>query len=223
MMALLLQLFPIISCSPHPPNIASQSCSNNKSLTTGLQVLFGYLRIGSNRSITPITTFDWLINVALGSTLAGIVNGNSLVRGLLGLATMFGFQYAISLLTSRFHQKLSWIFEGPPLVVVFRGNMLTRVMKKHGISKSDVNASLRHHGVLNVCLVECAIIEPNGAISVFTMRELEEAKVEPEVLMAVPAYKALCERDVEAVYGDRARRRERGMSGGETTESAQYR
>jgi uncharacterized membrane protein YcaP (DUF421 family) len=175
--------------------------------------------MGSNRSITPITTFDWLINVALGSTLAGIVNGNSLIRGLLGLATMLGFQYAISLLTSLFYQKLSWIFEGPPLVVVFRGKMLMRVMKKHWILKSDVNASLRHHGVLNVCLVECAIIEPNSAISVFTMRELEEAKVEPEVLMTVPAYKALCERDVEAGYGDRVRRRERGTSRGETTES----
>ena len=63
----------------------------------------------------------------------------------------------------------------------------------HRISVSDVNASLRGHGLLNVCQVECGIIEPNGTISVFSMKQLEEAEVDPDVLMAVPAYKALCE------------------------------
>ncbi len=160
-------------------------------------VLFGYLRLGSNRSIAPITVFDWLINVALGSTLAGIVNGNSLVRGLLALGTMLGFQHITSTLTSRFHQRLAWRFQGPPLVIAFRGMMLTNMMKKHRISPSDINAALRQQGVLNICQVECCIIEPNGSISVFTTKELENAKVDPDVLMAVPAYKALCEHESE--------------------------
>ena len=161
--------------------------------TVAVIMLFGYLRLGSNRSIAPITIFDWLINVALGSTLAGIVNGNSLVRGLLVLGTMLGFQYITSTLASRFSGRCSWIFQSPPLVIAFRGMMLTKVMKNHRISRTDVNAALRQQGVLNICQVECAIIEPNGTISVFTAKELEDAKVEPDVLMAVPAYKALCE------------------------------
>lgn len=161
--------------------------------TLGVIVLFGYLRLGSNRSIAPITIFDWLINVALGNTLSGIVNGNSLVRGLLALGTMLGFQYITSTLTSRFSGRCAWLFQSPPLVVAFRGMMLTQVMNNHRISRTDVNAALRQQGVLNICQVECAIIEPNGTISVFTTKELEDAKVEPDVLMAVPAYKALCE------------------------------
>ena len=156
-------------------------------------VLFGYLRLGSNRSIAPITIFDWLINVALGSTLAGIVNGNSLVRGLLALGTMLGFQYITSTLASRFDGRCAWLFQSPPLVIAFRGMMLTQVMKNHRISGTDLNAALRQQGVLNICQVECAIIEPNGTISVFTTKALKDAKVEPDVLMAVPAYKALCE------------------------------
>lgn len=73
--------------------------------------LFVYLRLSSNRCVAPLTVFDWLsrctpcmltrsakvnesgtVNIALGSTLAGIVNGNSLVRGLLGLGTLLFFQ-----------------------------------------------------------------------------------------------------------------------------------
>ncbi|KAI1617982.1 hypothetical protein EDD37DRAFT_250839 [Exophiala viscosa] len=157
--------------------------------------LFAYLRLGSNRSIAPITIFDWLINVALGSTLAGIVNGNSLVRGLLSLGTMLGFQFITSTMACRFNGHLSWLFQSPPLVIAFRGMMLTEVMKKHRISNTDLNAALRAQNVVNICQVECAIIEPNGTITVFTSKELEDAKVSPDVLLAVPAYKALVDEE----------------------------
>lgn len=155
-------------------------------------VLFASLRLGSNRSIAPITIFDWLMNVALGSTLAGIVNGNSLVRGLFALGTMLGFQYVTSMLATRF-PRLGWLFQSPPLVVAFRGQMLGTVMRDHRISVTDIYASLRSHGLLSVCQIECAIIEPNGMISIFSINALDEADVEPDALMAVPAYKALCE------------------------------
>ncbi|KPM37929.1 hypothetical protein AK830_g8624 [Neonectria ditissima] len=160
-------------------------------------VLFAFLRLGSNRSIAPITVFDWVVNVALGSTLAGIVNGNSLVRGLLALVTMLGFQYMTSTVSSRF-LRFAWLFQAPPLVIAFRGRMLRDVMKGHRISPVDVNAALRARGVLNISQVECAIIEPNGAISVFTMKELEDARVYPEVLFSVSAYNALCDQEDES-------------------------
>jgi uncharacterized membrane protein YcaP (DUF421 family) len=158
-------------------------------------VLFSYLRLGSNRSIAPFNLFDWVINVALGSILAGIVNGNSLVRGLLALGAMLAFQYISSTLSSRSHQRFAWVFSGPPLVIALRGKMLTNVMKKHRISPADINAALRHQRVLNICQVECGIIEPNGSISIFTTKDLEDAKVDPDVLVAMPAYKALCDQE----------------------------
>lgn len=158
--------------------------------------LFTYLRLGSNRSIAPLTVFDWIIDVALGSTLAGIVNGNDLVKGLIALATMLGFQYSTSTLGTRL-PRMSWLVQGPPLVLAFRGKMLKEVMWKHRISDVDLNASLRQKGVLNISLVECAIIEPNGTMSVFTMKQIDDSEVDPDVLMAVPAYRALWEKEEE--------------------------
>jgi len=70
-------------------------------------------------------------------------------------------------------------------------------MKRHRISPTDVNAALRQNGILNICQVETAIIEPNGTISIFTIKQLEDANVDPEVLMAVPAYRALFEGELE--------------------------
>lgn len=179
--------------------------------------LFTYIRLGSNRSIAPLNIFDWVINVALGSTLAGIVNGNSLVRGLLALVTMLTFQYTTSYLTANFHQRLAWIFVSHPLLIVFRGKILTQVVAKHRISPQDVYAAMRQAKILNVSQVECAIIEPNGTITLFTTKELEDAKVEPVVLLAVPAYKKLAEaadargetaEDREKKVGDEASREE---------------
>lgn len=156
-------------------------------------VLFFYLRLGSNRSVAPITVFDWIINVALGSTLAGIVNGNSLVRGLLALLTMLGFQYVISHISSHYKQRFEWIFHAPPLVVAFRGEFLQKRMAKHRISESDVYSALRQQGLLHIKQVEVVIIEANGAFSIFARSAIRDCDWEPSSLMMVPAYKALCE------------------------------
>lgn len=65
-----------------------------------------------------------------------------------------------------------------------------------------MNAALRQRGVLSVALVECGIIEPNGSVSVVTMKEVEDAKMEPEALTCIPAYRMLCEREGAGDYHD---------------------
>lgn len=74
---------------------ASSAADRCSPITVGaiaILLLFFYLRLSSNRCVAPVTLFDWILNVALGSTLAGIVNGTSLVRGLIALLTLLAFQ-----------------------------------------------------------------------------------------------------------------------------------
>ena len=75
---------------------SQRACLTNRSpITVGaiaICALFLYLRYSSNRCVAPVTLFDWILNVALGSTLAGIVNGTSLTRGILSLITLLSFQ-----------------------------------------------------------------------------------------------------------------------------------
>lgn len=156
-------------------------------------VLFFYLRLGSNRCVAPLTIFDWIINVALGSTLAGIVNGNSLARGLIALYTMLAFQYITSHLSSHYKHRFEWIFYAPPLVVAFRGEFLHKVMKKHRISESDIYSAMRQQCLLHIEQIEAVIVEANGTLSIFTKECLQDCDWEPVSLMTVPAYKALCE------------------------------
>lgn len=155
-------------------------------------VLFFYLRLGSNRSVAPITVFDWIVNVAIGSTLAGIVNGNSLVRGLIALWTMLAFQYVVSHMSSHYKNRFEWIFSAPPLVVAFRGEFLRKTMAQHRVTESDIYSALRQHAVLSIKLVEAIIIESNGNFSIFEMESVKGCEYEASSLLNVPAYKALC-------------------------------
>lgn len=157
-------------------------------------VLFFYLRLGSNRSVAPITVFDWIINVALGSTLAGIVNGNSLARGVIALFTMLAFQFTTSFMSSHYKQRFQWIFHSPPIVIAFRGGFLDKIMKKHRICQSDIYGAMRQHCILHIEQIEVVIIEANGSLSLFTQECVEQCAWDAEALMQVPAYKALCEK-----------------------------
>ncbi|THX12446.1 hypothetical protein D6D13_04190 [Aureobasidium pullulans] len=129
-------------------------------------VLFTSLRFISNRSIAAMNVTDWIANVAIGSTLAGIVNGNSLARGMLGLATILGFQFLMSFLGA--------------------------LMAAHRISLGDFYASLRQKNILDISQVECVFIEANGSFSIYTRKEVGTCE-KVGVLMQVPGYKALCD------------------------------
>ncbi|KAH0148840.1 hypothetical protein KCU67_g11290, partial [Aureobasidium melanogenum] len=113
-------------------------------------VLFTSLRFFSNRSIAAMNVTDWIANVAIGSTLAGICNGNSLVRGLLSLCTILGFQYLMSFIGARLPAQHGWLLTSPPIIIAFRGKLLTKVMVRHRICLGDFYASLRQKNVLDV-------------------------------------------------------------------------
>lgn len=93
-------------------------------------------------------------------------------------------------------------------MIVFRGGDVggcyAARYAKHRISPIDVNAALRMRGVLNVCQVECGVVGPTGNCSIFSIfskREVSEARVRPDVLLAVPAYRKLCENAEERMGG----------------------
>jgi uncharacterized membrane protein YcaP (DUF421 family) len=53
---------------------------------------------------------------------------------------------------------LEHAIQSPPLVIAFRGQALTKVMKIHRISTTDLNSALRKEKIWNIKEVECVII-----------------------------------------------------------------
>lgn len=97
-----------------------------------------------------------------------------------------------SQLSSRYGAIIEHALNAPPLVIAFRGKPLTKVMRHHRISTSDLNSAMRKAGIWNISQVECVIIEPTGDFAIYKRGDKPEG-MEPEVLMDVPGYKRLVE------------------------------
>ncbi|CCG85121.1 protein of unknown function [Taphrina deformans PYCC 5710] len=159
--------------------------------TLALTVLFAFLRCSSNRSLAQMSIFDAVVSVALGSTVAGIVNGSSLVRGLLGLGVLFFFQFFTSWITGHYSGS-TVLFCSPPLIIAYRGEALKKVMRQHRISKTDLNSALRQANIWCISEVEVVAIEPTGTYSVYKRADYPKEH-EPDVLWDMPGYRALRE------------------------------
>jgi hypothetical protein len=95
-------------------------------------------------------------------------------------------------MSSHYGKVLERAFNSPPLVIAFRGRALTKVMRKHRISETDLNGALRREGIWNIKEVEAVIIEPTGSCSVYK-RCNRPTDYDADVLLDVPGYRSLVE------------------------------
>src|SRR5690606_24165533 len=88
------------------------------------------LRIAGNRPLTQLNAFDFLVNVAIGSTLATVMLNKevALADGLLTFALLIGLQLAISYLTRK-SSKFNDVVKTRSVLIFYNGNFSDAEMK----------------------------------------------------------------------------------------------
>ncbi|ODQ51781.1 hypothetical protein SAICODRAFT_144125 [Saitoella complicata NRRL Y-17804] len=156
--------------------------------TAAILALWLWIRIASNRTLSPSTTFDWIASVSLGSTLSRTITSTqpalNLCRGLFSLLVILLFQAVLDWLLVLFPRKLNWI-RSPPVMVVCRGRMLQGVMKVNRIAEADIWIAMRSKGVRAVKDVEIMVLEATGQWSIYPRSEDVEMV---EACLNVPGY-----------------------------------
>ncbi|KAK9894244.1 hypothetical protein P389DRAFT_198330 [Cystobasidium minutum MCA 4210] len=68
-----------------------------------LVVVFLWVRVTSARALSGMTVFSMLVNLTLGGIMSQIITQTqlNLVRGLISIATIIGFEYVTDALASR--------------------------------------------------------------------------------------------------------------------------
>ncbi len=89
----------------------------------------------------------------------------SVVEGVVLVATILFWSYAVEWLTHRFPQ-FERFFQPPPLLLIENGRMLPRNMRTELITKDELMAHLREEGIGDIAEVEQACMESDGMISV---------------------------------------------------------
>lgn len=124
------------------------------------------LRVSGKRTLSKMNAFDFIITIALGSTLATVVLNKSvaLADGVLAFFLLIGLQFVMTYLEVR-SKKISQLIKATPSLLVYKGRMLKDVMKKERINEDEIHAVVRKKGLASLRDVGAVILETDGTLT----------------------------------------------------------
>lgn len=130
----------------------------------GLVVL---LRISGKRTLSKMNAFDFVVTVALGSTLATILLSSdvALAEGLLALALLIFLQFVVTWLSVR-SSRFRGFVKNEPKLLFYQGSFLHPAMREERVSREEVEAAVRQQGLASLEEVGAAVLETDGTVTV---------------------------------------------------------
>lgn len=125
------------------------------------------LRTTGKRVLSKMNLFDFVITVALGSTLASVVVSKQvpLAEGLVALATLAGLQVLVSWLSVK-SEKVEKAVKSNPRLLYFQGEFLNDAMEAERVNHAEILQAVRSEGHRSFEDVYAVILETNGKFSV---------------------------------------------------------
>ncbi|MGQ9426989.1 DUF421 domain-containing protein [Gilvimarinus sp. F26214L] len=130
-------------------------------------VLVLFLRISGNRTLSKLNAFDFVVTVALGSTLATVLLTKSiaLADGAMAFAVLIGLQLAVTWSSVRV-RWLRQVLTGEPLLLLYRGRLVPASLRQARVTEDEVRSAVRSSGILSMDDVEAVVMETDGSLSV---------------------------------------------------------
>lgn len=147
------------------------------SVTYFTLVLFA--RIMGRKQISQLTYFDYVVGITIGSiaSVASIDKSVSIYEGIFCIITWSILTILISEITLR-NIKLRLLIDSEPLVIIDKGKVIYKNMKKARYNIGDLLMQLRVKDIFYITEVEIAILEPDGKLSVLKKSEYATLTVE---------------------------------------------
>jgi uncharacterized membrane protein YcaP (DUF421 family) len=130
-------------------------------------ILILWLRISGKRTLSKWNAFDFVVTIALGSTLATVVMSKdvALVEGALAFALLIGFQFGITWLSVR-SSAVHNLIKAQPTLLLDRGRFIPAAMQAQRVTESEVRAAVRAVGIGALEDVDAVVLETDGSFSV---------------------------------------------------------
>jgi uncharacterized membrane protein YcaP (DUF421 family) len=141
--------------------------------------LFCLFRFVLRRDTGSLAITDVLLVVLIADASANAMSGGyeTVSDGFVLVTTIAGWNYALDWAAFRWGWLRKWV-EGQPTVLVRNGRMLRRNMERELVTRNELRAALRAHGLEDLAQVKLAVMEPNGDISVINKEGGKEAQSE---------------------------------------------
>ncbi|MCV0402898.1 MAG: DUF421 domain-containing protein [Chloroflexi bacterium] len=168
--------------------------------------LIAILRASGKRTLAKMNAFDFIVTIALGSTLASILLSPdvALAEGLVALGLLVGLQFATALASSRFG-AFKRIVTSEPTLLVMRGEVLRGALRRERIAELEIHQAARQQGFSSLAEVEAMVLESDGTFSV-----LGEGTAHRSTLASVPDYRATSDGGDSDAGGGKQQQRSKG-------------
>lgn len=127
------------------------------------------LRLSGKRQMGQLSATEFVVILLISNAVQNSMNGgdNSLAGGIALACTLIAMSIAVSWLSFR-SPMFSRILEGTSTQLIRNGKVIRSHMDRERLTDRDLKILLRKHGVHDFHLVEDAILEADGSLSITT-------------------------------------------------------
>ncbi len=135
------------------------------------------LRASGKRTLSKMNAFDFVVTVAIGSTLATVLLSKdvALAEGVTAFALLIGLQFIITWLSVRSKTISGWV-KSEPMLLWHQGEFLRGAMKKARVTENELLAAAREQGAATLETVAAIVLETDGSFSIVN-RDATDARM----------------------------------------------
>ena len=136
--------------------------------TVAYVALIALLRISGKRTLAKLNAFDFIVTVALGSTLATVLLSAdvTVAEGVTAFALLVGLQFVVAWASSR-SRRVERLVKAEP-TLLYRHGYLYSAMRRERVSEDELHQAARGQGHPDLSVVAAIVLETDGTLSVFT-------------------------------------------------------
>ena len=140
------------------------------------------LRLSGKRTLAKLNAFDFVVTVAFGSTLATILLSKdvAMAEGATALVLLAGLQLIVAKVIAMVPGSRALVTSRPSFLVA-DGKVLEEALKRHRVSKEEINQVVRGTGHGDLSQVSAVVLETDGTLSVITVGQLGDGSALSDV------------------------------------------
>jgi uncharacterized membrane protein YcaP (DUF421 family) len=138
------------------------------------------LRVSGKRTLSKMNMFDFIITIALGSTVATILLDANIAyaEGMTAIAMLILLQFLATWLSVR-APFFNSLIKGEPRLLFYEGKFMDSAMKKERIKEDEIKQAVRTNGHVSLNTVQAVVLETDGSLSVMGKSESSSESVLP--------------------------------------------
>lgn len=148
------------------------------------------MRFMGKREIGQMQPFELVIAIMIAD-LASVPmsdTGIPIVSGIIPILALLLIQLIISVINLK-SMKLRQILCGVPSILIFRGKIEEKTLRKERLTVNELQEKLRQNNVFNIADVEYAILETSGQVTV--IQKPEKRNTIPQDFGILPEYEGI--------------------------------